>query len=85
MTPHTPGPWETNGLTIETIAGPFVVVAHVADTDGAGPDDTGECHANARLIAHAPALLTLINRMQRFCPVTMQDEVRAILRAVEGE
>jgi hypothetical protein len=37
-----------------------------------------------RVHAAAPAMLALIKKMERYTPVAVQDEARALLRAVEG-
>jgi hypothetical protein len=59
---HTPGPWEVNGTTIETIASPSVVIgrAYDAEDSGGGVESNSEAEANARLIAAAPELLAAL-------------------------
>ena len=53
---HTPGPWEVNGQTIETVARPSLCIglAFVPDELSAAPESMSECEANACLIAAAP-------------------------------
>lgn len=58
MANHTPGPWETNGTTIETTKTPSVVVGRAYDEaeSGGGIESDSEAEANARLFAAAPDL-----------------------------
>jgi hypothetical protein len=76
---HTPGPWKVTEnrrertIQIDTANGRGTVVQ--PNVISWAPD--------AALIAQAPAMWALIDRMRAFCPVAVQDEARAILRAVD--
>lgn len=70
MSNHTPGPWRLNGYQVERGEGIARTIATVAPrrqigTDYAAPDaDTAM--ANARLIAAAPDLLDMCERLLGF-------------------
>lgn len=68
---HTPGPWRI-GDAGRTIFGP--------KTDAISPATI--CQTNRReatLIATAPELLEKLYAVQCYCPVNVQDEIRALL------
>lgn len=64
---HTPGPWTTDGWSVEAVASPFpFVVAIAADPDQEVRDPVSQA-ANARLIAAAPDLLEALYRLTTEC------------------
>ncbi len=70
MTKHTPGPWALNGYQVERGEGIARTIATVAPrrqigTDYAAPD-ANTAMANARLIAAAPDLLDMCERLLGF-------------------
>ena len=70
MAKHTPGPWALNGYQVERGEGIARVIATVAPrrqigTDYAAPD-AATAMANARLIAAAPDLLDMCERLLGF-------------------
>ena len=94
---HTPGPWHVSELDHATI-GPRRIV-RIADVDVPQAQAvarvyhrTGETDANARLIAAAPEILTLLERILR----DMEDshggndrdmfmlKIRALLARIDG-
>lgn len=78
-TKHTPGPWrlERNGGYCGVYgAGDF----SVADFDVAENGEVEE--ANIRLIAGAPEAAGLLCEAEKFCPVDLQDRIRAWREAV---
>lgn len=64
MTPHTPGPWFTNGQYSSNVYADRAKRRHVAHATD--PDDGSHCTevatANAHLIAAAPDLLAVAHR-----------------------
>jgi hypothetical protein len=75
MPTHTPGPWTVTGnrrertIQIDTANGRGTVVQPNAISWT--PD--------AVLIAQAPEMWALIDRMQQFCPEALRHEARALL------
>lgn len=68
---HTPGPWETNGTAIETVAMPAAVIGRAYDErEDCGIESYSEAAANARLIAAAPELYEALRRLldEQFAP-----------------
>jgi hypothetical protein len=43
-----------------------------------------ETTANARLIATAPELLAVLQKTSCYCPINLQDEIRAIIAKAKG-
>ena len=80
--PHTPGPWTQHGITIVREGrGVEYPIAHCSDLV---PE--GEQLANARLIAKAPEMLSLLRQVvadpwDNDC----RDQARALLREIEGK
>lgn len=66
--PHTPGPWRTQAATAPIDPETEVVVALVDRTAVIGPAGTGDAASDARLIAHAPELLSMLKRAVPFLP-----------------
>lgn len=79
---HTPGPWTIRGWTIQAHDGSDVAVIESAKHLGA---PAPERHLNAHLIASAPELLALLDRAQDFCPIPVQDEIRAAIAKATGD
>jgi hypothetical protein len=85
---HTPGPWTYSVERGE------IVLANGHSVVASFRDGTEPCEADARLIAHAPAMLAFIRKVavrlcehRTVCPSNDRCnpcEARAILRAVEG-
>ena len=67
MDKHTPGPWVLNGYQVERREGIARTIATVAPRRQLGADyaapDANTAMANARLIAAAPELLELCERL----------------------
>lgn len=67
---HTPGPWKV------AISARKATLTRITTTDGAlvasangpGLSETGEAEANARLIAAAPELLAIVQRLSTMFP-----------------
>lgn len=80
---HTPGPWKTKGLVVETTDA--LVICEVEDNVHADYDNSAEINANARLIAAAPALLEaaqdLTNALKR-CGKDGDEETRKLVEAI---
>ena len=70
MPNHTPGPWRLNGYQVERGEGIARTVATVAPRRQIGTDyaasDADTAMANARLIAAAPDLLNMCERLLGF-------------------
>lgn len=64
MSKHTPGPWEINGRTIETVASPAYVIGQAYCGLGAAPK-RATADANARLMAAAPELLAALTEVMK--------------------
>lgn len=85
MSQHTPGPWRVsigsgrpNSVGIRDGAYRLVAEAHQL-TVGAYDD----LDANASLIAKAPEMYDYLLRIGCYCPVDVQDQIRALLREIE--
>ena len=67
---HTPGPWALNGYQVERCEGIARTIATVAPARRLGTDyaagNKQEAQANARLIAAAPDLLDMCERLLGF-------------------
>ena len=93
-TSHTPGPWNAHTITGFWQDNPLPITAS-NPFNGCGMEvalvqKCGQKHANARLIAAAPELLSalrkLLNRVAYDTPGVEVEEARAaILRATEGK
>jgi hypothetical protein len=69
---HTPGPWFNEGTDVFSTAGGYPAVIAEADVPQDEPTPTkGEKLANARLIAAAPELVDVLERLKSF-PFTHQ-------------
>ena len=70
MSNHTPGPWRLNGYQVERGEGIARTIATVAPRRQIGTDyaasDADTAMANARLIAAAPDLLDMCERLLGF-------------------
>jgi len=70
---HTPGPWEAESdLSVWALGGGI----KVAGACGTGGGLTAEDHANARLIAAAPELLTALRELRDECDAAQGPELR---------
>lgn len=58
MNKHTPGPWELRGTRLVTDKHGVIIAEKIGSNDG-------DSESNARLIASAPELLELLERMVR--------------------
>lgn len=92
MSQHTPGPWQADnrgrlkGRLIRTAA--KLVVAHVNTTCNL----EGNREANARLIAKAPEMACICEKLVNLADAKLLsekaqivDDARALLREIEGE
>lgn len=68
MSKFTPGPWTADKTRV-----------YIGDN----PKDVGS-EANARLIAAAPEMLALLNEVECYCPIEVQDEIRALRAKIEA-
>jgi len=81
---HTPGPWRAYSWGKEypehydiSDREQHMAFAGVRDNHFR-PELTPEvCAANARLIAAAPEAADLLDECEKFCPVDLQDKIRA--------
>lgn len=75
-----------NAYSVDEVVGKIerqpVGEVYVAEGMGPGADrDKAEARCFAMLFAAAPQMAVLLGRMQCFCPVDAQDQIRSVLRA----
>lgn len=83
---HTPGPWRIDsGGRIVNDPDHATSERDYQIADPLERNTFAECRANARLIAAAPELLAACEEAAKFCPVYMQDRLRAAIAKARGE
>ena len=76
---HTPGPFIAldtfPSIDIAQQDGPVIASVHrIPDTD---------VQANVRLFVKAPEMLTALRNAEPYCPVAMQDTIRALILGIK--
>lgn len=84
----TPGPWRIGkfgGSVVADVPGciPFLDGENLRAYGGYLVGETIQPE-NARLIIEAPTMFGLLEQVQCYCPVSVQDEIRALVARVKG-